>query len=155
MGLLLILMNIICHPRSLQGLDNIAADGAAGFQTIQRIVEDLGEKGSGREWCAGVKRRLQEGQRYLKTDYRVPCAEEHSPCKDHFRKFALSDPVEKDFKEECDHEHHLRCNMCEDLNDVMNDVKEKILGASASMYSKEYQEDLLHDFEEAKTDILQ
>ena len=76
-------------------------------------------------------------------------------CKDHCRKFALSDPVEKDFKEECDHEHHLRCNMCEELNDVMNDVKEKILGSSASMYSKEYQEDLLHDFQQAKTDILQ
>ena len=34
-----------CHPRSLQGLDNIAADGATGFQTMERIVDDLKEKG--------------------------------------------------------------------------------------------------------------
>ena len=45
--------------------------------------------------------------------------------------------------------------MCENLNDVMNDVTKKILGSSDSMYSKEYQEDLLHDFEQVKTDILQ
>ncbi|KAL9969858.1 hypothetical protein ACROYT_G022126 [Oculina patagonica] len=113
--------------RSLQGLDNIAADGAAGFQTMERIVDDLKEKGIDREWCVSAKRRMQEGKRYLKTDYRVHCSEESSPCKDHCRKFALSDPVEKDFTEECDHEHNLRCDMCEDLNDdVMNDVKRQI-----------------------------
>ena len=144
-----------CHSRLLQGLDNIAADGAAGFQTMERIVDDLKEKGSVREWCIQAQRRLQEGKRYLKTDYRVHCTEDSSPCKDHCRKFALSDPVEEDFKEECDHGHHLRCYMCEDLKDVMNDIKQQILESSASMYSKEYQEDLLYDFEQAKTDIFQ
>ena len=120
-----------------------------------RIVDDLKEKGSDREWCIRAQRRLQEGKRYLKTDYRVNCTEEDSPCKDNCRKFVLSDPVEKDFKEDCDHGHHLRCYMCEDLKDVMNDIKQQILESSASMYSKEYQEDLLYDFEQARTDILQ
>ena len=45
--------------------------------------------------------------------------------------------------------------MCEDLKDVMNDIKQQILETSASMYSKEYQEDLLYDFEQARTDIFQ
>lgn len=45
--------------------------------------------------------------------------------------------------------------MCEDLKDVMNDIKQQILESSASMYSKEYQEDLLYDFEQARTDIFQ
>ena len=58
---------------------------------------------------------------------------------------SLSDPGERDFKEECDHGHHLRCYMCEDLKDVVNDIKQQILESSASMYSKEYQEDLLYD----------
>ena len=122
---------------------------------MERIVDDLREKGSDREWCMRAQRRLQEGKRYLKTDYRVHCTEESSPCKDHCRKFALSDPVEKDFREECDHGHHLRCYTCEDLKDVMNDIKQQILESSASMYSKEYQEDLLYDFEQARTDIFQ
>ena len=67
----------------------------------------------------------------------------------------LSDPSERDFKEECDHGHHLGCYMCEDLKDVVNDIKQQILESSASMYSKEYQEDLLYDFEQARTDIFQ
>lgn len=44
--------------------------------------------------------------------------------------------------------------MCEDLKDVMNDIKQQILESSASMYSKEYQEDLLYGFEQARTDIF-
>ncbi|KAL9961192.1 hypothetical protein ACROYT_G030092 [Oculina patagonica] len=122
---------------SLQGLNNIAADGAAGFQTMERIVDDLKEKG------------------LTGSDYRVHCSEEGSPCKDHCRKFALSDPVEKDSTEECDHEHNLRCDMCEDLNDAMNDVERQICESSASLYSKEYEEDLLYDFGHARTDIIQ
>ena len=51
-----------CHFRSLQGLDNIAADGATGFQTMERIVDDLKEKGSDRECCIRAQRRLQEGK---------------------------------------------------------------------------------------------
>ena len=148
-------LSLFCHSRSLQGLDNIAADGATGFQTMERIVDDLRGKRGDREWCMRAQRRLQEGKRYLKTDYRIHCTEESSPRKDLGRKFALSDPVEKDFREECDHGHHLRCYMCEDLKDIMNDIKQQIFESSASMYSKEYQGDFVYDLEEARTDILQ
>ena len=86
-----------CHSRSLHRLDNIAADGATGFQAMERIVADLKGKGSDRERCIRAQQRLQEGRRYLKTDYRVHCTEDSSPCKDHCRKFALSDPGEKGF----------------------------------------------------------
>ena len=37
--------------KSLQGLDNTAAEGAAGFQTVSRIIDDL-EKGE--ETSSGV-----------------------------------------------------------------------------------------------------
>ena len=37
----------------------------------------------------------------------------------------------------------------------MNDMKQQILESSASMYRKEYQEDLVYDFEKARADILQ
>ena len=45
--------------------------------------------------------------------------------------------------------------MCGDLKDVMNVVKHQILESSDSSYSKQYQEDLLYDFEQARTNILQ
>ena len=31
--------------KSLKGLDNIAADGAAGFQTVARIIDNLEKEG--------------------------------------------------------------------------------------------------------------
>ena len=36
----------------------------------------------------------------------------------------------------------------------MNDIKRQIFESSASMYSKKYQEDLVYDFGQARTDIL-
>ena len=44
--------------------------------------------------------------------------------------------------------------MCEDLKDAMNDVEQKIRSSSASLFSKEYQEDLLYDFQQASTDVI-
>ena len=37
--------------KSLQGLDNTAADGAAGFQTLETLVETLGKGGMEKHWC--------------------------------------------------------------------------------------------------------
>ena len=44
--------------KSLQGLDNTAADGSAGFQKIEMIVDDLEKGGMNRQCCAEVKERL-------------------------------------------------------------------------------------------------
>lgn len=60
--------------KSVQGLENTAADGAEGFQRISEIVEDLGEKhGVNKEWYSDVNRSLAKAKRYLKTKYRVHC----------------------------------------------------------------------------------
>ena len=76
---------------SLQGLDNTAADGSAGFHKIESIVDDLEKGGMDRQWCTEIKERLRNGKRYLKTNFRVHCNPEEAFCPDHCRKFALSD----------------------------------------------------------------
>ena len=81
-------------------------------------MDDLGERVQERTWCVATKQRLQEGKQYLKTDYLVHCNEENSPCKDHCRPFALSDPEDEAFQANCDHVHDLSCSMCKDLKDV-------------------------------------
>ena len=53
--------------KSLQGLDNTAADGSADFQTVERIVDDLENGGLARQWRTEVKERLKDAKRYLKT----------------------------------------------------------------------------------------
>ena len=55
--------------KSLQGLDNTAADGPAAFQMVKRIVDDLEKGGLARQWCTEVKGKLKNGKRYLKTGY--------------------------------------------------------------------------------------
>ena len=51
--------------KSLQGLDNTAADGSAAFQTIERIVDDLEKRGLARQWCTEVKGKLKDAKRPL------------------------------------------------------------------------------------------
>ena len=66
--------------KSFQGLDNTAADGSAGFQKIEIIVDDLEKGGMNRLWCAEVKERLKGRKRYLKTNYRVYRNTEEDLC---------------------------------------------------------------------------
>ena len=49
------------YARSLQGLDNTAADGAIGFQTMERIVDDL--KAKGKDLWRGVQTQSEDSRR--------------------------------------------------------------------------------------------
>ena len=84
--------------KSLQGLDNIAATGAEGFDTMQKIVDDLKDRGASAKWCDEIQNDLKTGKRYLKTVYRVHCREDESPCPDHCTCFALSDSQNPEFQ---------------------------------------------------------
>ena len=87
--------------KSLQGLDNTAADGAAGFQTLEMLIEALEKGGMKKQWCVDVRQKLKD----LKTDFRVNCQPDDSTCADHCRNFALSDPDEPNFQTPCSHMH--------------------------------------------------
>ena len=65
--------------KSLQGLDNVSADGAEGFQRITQIVEQLEQDyGVSKDWCSQVRNRVKKANCYLKTEYRVHCRDEDS-----------------------------------------------------------------------------
>ena len=96
--------------RSLQGLDNIATDGAAGFETLEKIVDELKSLGAESEWCVQSKTTFKACKRYSKTQYPVNCIHgQPSTCPDHCRNFALSDNSDDAFKLECDHVHDTVC----------------------------------------------
>ena len=71
------------HEESLQGLDNIAAAGAEGFDTMNKMVDQLKDSGASVKCCEEIRDNLKDGKRYLKTDYRVHCQENGSSCLDH------------------------------------------------------------------------
>ena len=141
--------------KSLQGLDNIAADGAAGFQTVVRIIDDLEKGGGNKQWCNDAKRRLRDSKQYLKTDCPVHCKPDESPCADHCRKFALSDGCDPDFQVVCTHQHIESCDQCQTLKAALDEVEAEIRGSSWNAYNQEHREDLLYDFERARSDIQQ
>ncbi|CAB4035495.1 hypothetical protein AC249_AIPGENE16100, partial, partial [Paramuricea clavata] len=76
--------------KSLQGLDNTAADGSIAFMTMEEICERLVHFGVDMKWSQSVIKKLQKAKEYLKTDYKVHCQESESLCADHCRAFALN-----------------------------------------------------------------
>ncbi|KAK3703411.1 hypothetical protein QZH41_003914 [Actinostola sp. cb2023] len=132
--------------KSLQGLDNIATDGAAGFESLEKIVDELEVSGAKHTWCSESKKVLKDCKRYLKTEYPVHCRDRQSTCPDHCRDFALSDTIDEDFRVECDHDHVAVCEKCKAMKTIMQEIEEQIQNETLAFYSKEQQEDLLYDF---------
>lgn len=138
--------------KSLQGLDNTAADGADGFEELMKIVDELEKVGANVDWCSQARSKLSAGKLYLKTTYRNHC-EENSQCPDHCIPFALSDPGDKDFRNDCEHEHNLVCNDCQVLDDTIKSVKSEIPNHLARL-GKEKKEDLEYDANAASKKIF-
>ena len=57
--------------KSLQGLDNIAAEGAKGFDDLLNILDRLGERGLDEDVLSKLRRGLKERKQYIKTEYKV------------------------------------------------------------------------------------
>ena len=141
--------------RSLQGLDNIATDGAAGFETREKLVDELKSLGAVSKWCGQSKTTLKACKRYLKTEYPINCRDgQPSTCPDHCRNFALGDNSDDAFKVECHHVHDTVCNNCEFLKTVLREMEDQIRNECIAFYSKDHQEDILYDFVKAKQSIL-
>ena len=141
--------------RSLQGWDNIATDGADGFDTLEKIVDELKSLGADSKWCAQSKTALKACKRYLKTEYPINCRDgQPSTCPDHCRNFALSDNSDDAFKVECNHVHDTVCNSCETLKTVLRETEGQIRSEHITFYSKDHQDDILYDFVKAKQSIL-
>lgn len=137
--------------KSLQGLDNTAADGAEGFQRLVTIVDELEQNfGADKLWCNDIRTRLKNGKRYLKTNYRVHCRDDSSLCPDHCRRYALSDPDNSDFQDSCSHNHFAKCSDCESLNGAIQSLEEMIIALAKNMYSTEQCDDFLYDLHQAK-----
>ena len=139
--------------KSLQGLDNTAAEGSSSFQTLRTITEHLAHAGAGKTWSIAVNKRLDAAKQYLKTNYKVNCGVGHSLVADHCKLYALSDPTDTDFQALCDHQHPSSCSSCEDLKAVLREI-ENVLQNTGNQLSEEERGDLLHDLNEAKTNIF-
>ena len=89
------------QQKSLTGLDNIAAEGVASFEQLLGILEELNQAGADKRRVSELAKRLNDGKRYLKTEFKVNCSAEESECADQCRKVASSDPVDPCINNQC------------------------------------------------------
>lgn len=123
--------------KSLKGLDNFTAEGSEAFDTMQHIIDVLGDHGVAEdEWLMSASRRLKDGKNYLKIDFKTHLAL-GDWCADHCITYSLSDPKNDKFKSDCEHEHDLACDRCEDLCDVLSEIEAEIHKAGSSVTSEE------------------
>ena len=134
------------QKKALQGLDNISADGLCGVEKLESVIRKLGERGKSSEWVTGVINILMAFKSYLKDSYRLHVSTS-SGCPDHCSTFALSDPSEPEFSEECDHYHDLGCNDCESLYHLERLMKNAFSDPEVVFYSNDEKEDKLHDMQ--------
>lgn len=108
---------------NLKGLDNIAADGNAAFDTIIEIIEELLESDISRKVeLKECKEKLLSCKLYLKTGYKVDVKSQDS-CADHCLNYALSDETNPNLSHRCDHEHNLECEKCSDFGSAIIHLK--------------------------------
>ncbi|XP_015755039.1 PREDICTED: uncharacterized protein LOC107334603 [Acropora digitifera] len=111
--------------KSLQGLDNVTAEGTEAIDNLTKMIETLVENGAEEGWGKTTECKVKEVKRYFKTDFKAHMSrKEH--CADHCTTYSLSDPKSTEFKGECKHKHDVECERCESLEDVLQDVKDKI-----------------------------
>jgi hypothetical protein len=108
--------------KNLHGLDNITADGYAGFETVDVVLRNLERSGCiNSEDQHDLQSKFKSAKEYLKGQFKLNVATQ-SNCPDHCLTWALSDPNDIHFKSKCEHEHNMMCSSCENLHHIMDEV---------------------------------
>uniref|UniRef100_A0AC34FQ37 C2H2-type domain-containing protein n=1 Tax=Panagrolaimus sp. ES5 TaxID=591445 RepID=A0AC34FQ37_9BILA len=112
------------QSKSLTCVDYYIAAGLEAFDKLAEVVTRWYEKQLVEaDTAASLKKRLQQGQNYLRTDFKVNLAL-HSNVLSHCLRFALSDPTDSAFQQQClPEERHLTlCDRCEALHNVLQEM---------------------------------
>ena len=98
--------------RQITGLDNFTGDGLEGFRILEGLLDNVGLNNEEKKQ---LKHSLSLAVAYLKGLFRSHVSKGDSTCPSHCRKFALSNPPDKDLVSECDHQHNEVCKDCENV----------------------------------------
>ena len=141
-----ILSNCLASLRkSLVGLDNVAPEGWDSFDMLIKICKTLENE--------DLIKKLTEGRRYLKGNYRVHCtANDCHGVADHCIKYALSDEKSQCYQSNCGKIHSKSCFECDALSQPLLDVKKLVENATGIM--KEERDDLNYDAMQCVHNIL-
>ena len=146
-------MITINEKPTLLGLDNVAADGAEAFDTIEGVLQELGRNDTvAPDTIVQLKDDLKHGKRYLKGQYKLDCENIESNVPDHCHLYALSDRKVPEYQSVCNHHHDSRCPDCERLKDTLKSVEEVVRSCEVDEKSKSV---MLYDITQAREKIEQ
>lgn len=111
--------------KSLQGLDNVTAEGTHAIDTLIEVIQALPESEVGHSWRKETERQIKEAKRYLKTDFKTH-VERQSNSSDHCCTYALSDTKKKEYQSACLHQHNATCDRCESIDVCFTSIEEKL-----------------------------
>ena len=117
--------------KSLQGLDNITAEGSEAFDSLLSMTETLKENGADDYWVQEMVQTMKEAKRYLKTDFKTHVGRDEKSS-DHCIVYSLSDPTNLEFSGDCQHSHDIGCERCESLDHMLEEITNKLEEASIS-----------------------
>ena len=121
--------------KSLQGLDNITAEGTEAIDNLIDIVQTLKDHGADNEWLKQVQSDIKEVKRYLKTDYRTHIGREEN-CADHCSTYALSDPAKEEYQSDCSHQHDIECDRCQKIENMLKEIENKVSSTPMDEWQK-------------------
>ena len=111
--------------KSLQGLDNTAAEGNEAIDNILEVVKTLGDHGSEATWLKSLEQTIKVAKRYLKTEFKSHVGREET-CGDHCSTHALKDRSDINLQGTCHLEHIVSCEKCESLETVFKETEHEI-----------------------------
>ncbi|CAG2207805.1 unnamed protein product [Mytilus edulis] len=131
---------------SLQGLDNIAAEGSEGYDNLINLVEDLHSMNViNSEESKELTNSITSSKLYMKTDYKLHVQEENQ-CATHCRTWLLSDPKNLAFQSICNHHHLFKCEKCQLFTDMCDKIRQV---NNSSTTSEELKEEFNKDLDDS------
>ena len=136
------------EKKTMCGLDSFSVDGNAGFDTLQRLVNELQVNYTEEK---NLLQLIKLSRNYLKFEYRQNVSQDDTDCATHCRLFALSYSLDENFKSSCNHStHSMSCVKCNSLLALLGRM-ENLMARVPPSASKD---ELEIDLSTAKVDIL-
>ena len=114
--------------KSLKGLDNIAADGSAAFDTLHHILTCIPKP---KEWIEEMGQNLKSSKIYLKSVFKIHVREDRESA-DYCVKWGLNE-TKSSFRETCSPSHTVICNKCDLLKTTISSIRQGLEDVAIEM----------------------
>ncbi len=130
---------------SVHGLDTYTFAGLEAVDSLMNELTNWHQSGLARkDWADAKKMELQNVKMYLRSDYKVH-VNDASEVSDHCSTWALSDHSNTELQSTCNHNHNFQCPRCEQIEQVISDIRDFVNMAQFSSVANKDEATFLTD----------